>query len=89
LIPVDNYIPVDMTSNPRSLKPSTKLYFGYNSHNTTEKKIDFYVAYMNLSGRNRFAFKEIMSRKIKCFCSTLVGALHELNEQPTSLIKKD
>ena len=38
---------------------------------------------MCLSGRNRFAFKKIMSRKIKCFWSTLVGALHELNDQPT------
>jgi hypothetical protein len=28
-----------------------------------------------------------MSRKIKCFWSTLVGALHELNDQPTSWIK--
>jgi len=51
-------------------------------------EIGIYVMYMCLSGRNRFAFKEIMLWKIKCFWSTLVGRLHELNNQPTSLIKK-
>ena len=43
---------------------------------------------MCLGERNRFAFKEVVSRNLKCFWSTLVGALHELNDQPTSLIKK-
>jgi hypothetical protein len=37
LIPVDNYIPVDMASNSRRLKSSTKLSFGCKSHNATEK----------------------------------------------------
>ena len=37
LITVDNYIPVDMASNSRRLKPSTKLSLGYKSHNTTKK----------------------------------------------------
>jgi len=37
LIPVDNYIPVDMASNFRRLKSSTKLSFGCKSHNATEK----------------------------------------------------
>jgi hypothetical protein len=79
-----------MASNPRRLKPSTKLSFGYKSKQCHRKiKIDFYVINMCFRGRNRFAFKEIMSRMLKCFWSTLAGALYELNHQPTSLIKKN
>jgi hypothetical protein len=37
LIPVDKYIPVDMTSNPRWLKSSTNLSIWCKSQNATEK----------------------------------------------------
>jgi hypothetical protein len=37
LITVDNYVPADLASNSRRLKLSSKLSFGYKSHNTTEK----------------------------------------------------
>jgi len=90
LIPVDNYITVDMASNPRRLISSTHKAFLWmqKSHYHSKIKIGIYVIYMCLSGRKRFKFTKIMSRKIKCFWSTLVGALHGLNDQPSSLIKK-
>jgi hypothetical protein len=77
-----------MASNPRRLKSSTKFPLDKNSKCHRKIKIGIYVINMCLSGRNRFAFKEIMSRQIKCYWSTMEGAMRELKDQPNSLLKK-